>query len=211
MPRPVHTEKPLSMVNLAVLSGSSREGRFCDTIGDWLTEQLKVVPDFTLDLLDPLHLNLPERYERDDGPAMKAYQARIALADAFVVLTPEYNHGYPAALKHLIDAAMPEWRAKPVGFVSYGGISGGLRAIEQLRLVFAELSAIGLRDTVSFHNPWRSLDSNGRLLGSPEAISALNTLIDQLRWWAVALKTAREQIPFPKVTHQQGASGESHE
>lgn len=201
MQRPAHTEKPPNIVNLAVLYGSSREGRFCDTVGDWLFEQLKMESDFKTDLLDPLHLNLPERYERDDGPSMRAYQARIAAADAFIVLTPEYNHGYPAALKHLIDAAMPEWRAKPVGFVSYGGISGGLRAVEQLRLVFAELSAVGLRDNVSFHNPWGSLDPDGRLRASQGAIGALKTLIDQLRWWATALKTARQQLPFPKADY----------
>ena len=100
-------------INLAVLYGSSREGRFCDTVGDWLIEHLKAVPDFTLDLIDPLHVGLPERYEREDGPAVKAYQARIAGADAFIVLDSEYNHGYTAALKHLIDAAMPEWQAMP--------------------------------------------------------------------------------------------------
>lgn len=184
-------------LNLAVIYGSSREGRFCDTIGNWLVEQLQAVPDFTLDLIDPLHVGLPERYEREDGPAMKAYQARIAAADAFIVLTAEYNHGYTAALKHLIDAAMPEWQAKPVGFVSYGGISGGLRAVEQLRLVFAELSAVGLRDTVSFHNPWNTLDPDGRLLASPAAVSALNVLIEHLRWWATVLKVGREKSPLP--------------
>ena len=186
-------------INLGLLYGSSRHGRFCDTVGDWLVERLKAAPDFTLDVIDPLHVGIPERYECEDGPAMKAYQARIAAADAFIVLTPEYNHGYPAALKHLIDAAMPEWRAKPVGFVSYGGISGGLRAVEQLRLVFAELSAVGLRDTVSFHNPWNSLDPDGRLSAGPAAAGALNVLIEQVRWWSRALKTARERLPIPSA------------
>ena len=190
-------ENPTDVIHVAVLYGSSREGRFCDTVGRWLFERLEPVPDFTLDLIDPLHAGLPQRYERDDGPAARAYQARIAAADAFIVLTPEYNHGYPAALKHLIDAAMHEWRAKPVGFVSYGGISGGLRAVEQLRLVFAELSAVGLRDTVSFHNPWQSLGPDGRLLASPAADGALNALVGHLRWWAAALGTARAQSPLP--------------
>jgi hypothetical protein len=75
----------------------------------------------------------------------------IDAADAFVVVTPEYNHSYPASLKHAIDMAHGEWNTKPVAFVSYGGISGGLRAVEALRLVFAELHATTIRDTVSFH------------------------------------------------------------
>lgn len=199
MYRPNPSEHPAHIVKLAVLYGSTREGRFCDTVADWLRQQLQEVPDFTLDLLDPLELQLPERYERQEGPAMKAYQARIAAADAFVVVTPEYNHGYPAALKHLIDAAMPEWRAKPVGFVSYGGISGGLRAVEQLRLVFAELSAFGLRESVSFQHPWASLDAHGRLLASPQAISTLTALVEQLLWWAAVLRTAREQSAVASV------------
>lgn len=186
-------------LNVAVIYGSAREGRFCDKVGSWLVEQLKTAPDFTLDLVDPLRVGLPERYESEDGPATKAYQARIGAADAFIILTPEYNHGYPAALKHLIDAAFDEWRAKPVGFVSYGGISGGLRAVEQLRLVFAELSAVGLRDTVSFHNPWGALDTDGRIVADPGHVKTLTLLIEQLRWWATALKTARDQSSLPSA------------
>jgi NADPH-dependent FMN reductase len=71
-------------------------------------------------------------------------QERIAAAEAFVVVTPEYNHGYPAPLKALIDSSGAEWYAKPIAFVSYGGISGGLRAVEQLRLVFGEKWTLGL-------------------------------------------------------------------
>ncbi len=72
----------------------------------------------------------------------------MAEADAFLVVTPEYNHGYPAALKELIDSVYEPWHAKPVAFVSYGGASGGIRAVEQLRQVFAELHAVTLRDGV---------------------------------------------------------------
>ena len=79
---------------------------------------------------------------------------RLAAADAFVVVTPEYNHSYPAPVKTLIDWHFTEWQAKPVGFVSYGGMSGGLRAVEHLRGVFAELHAVTVRDTVSFHGAW---------------------------------------------------------
>jgi NAD(P)H-dependent FMN reductase len=78
-----------------------------------------------------------------------------------VVVTPEYNHGYTAALKQLIDAVKAEWVAKPVGFVSYGGVSGGLRAVEQLRLVFAELHAVTIRDGVSFAMAWNRFDEAG--------------------------------------------------
>ena len=186
-------------LKVAVLYGTTREGRFCDTVASWLVEHLSEVRDFSLDVIDPLLLDLPARYELADGPETEAYQARIAAADAFIVLTAEYNHGYTAALKHLIDAAREEWRAKPVGFVSYGGLAGGLRAVEQLRLVFAELSAVGLRDTVSFHNPWRMLDQNGRLLATPAAVAALRDLTNHLRWWAKVLKAGRQDFPMPSA------------
>ncbi len=95
--------------------------------------------------IDPRALGLPDWSGRRDGEGVAAFRERIDRADAFVVVTPEYNHAYPAVLKFMIDCAYAEWQAKPVAFVSYGGISGGLRAVEQLRLVFAELHADAAR------------------------------------------------------------------
>ena len=85
-------------------------------------------------------------------------------------MTPEYNHSFPAALKNVIDWHGPQWHVKPVGFVSYGGISGGLRAVEQLRLVFAELHAVGIRDTVSFHSAWNANAACQRVLTKISAV-----------------------------------------
>jgi hypothetical protein len=92
---------------------------------------------------------------------------RLAEADAYVVVTPEYNHSFPAALKNVIDWHLTEWAAKPVGFVSYGGISGALRAIEHLRGVFAELHTVTIRETVSFAGAWGHWDNSGNWPRSP--------------------------------------------
>src|SRR5690625_2965869 len=89
-----------------------------------------------------------------DGAATKAC---MTAADAFILVHPEYNHGYPAALKQLIDAYVSEWQAKPVAFVSYGGISGGIHAAEQLRTVLGWLHAVPVRDGVILSNVWREL------------------------------------------------------
>src|SRR5690606_5287867 len=105
----------------------------------------------------------------------------------------EYNHGYPAALKLAIDWLRDEWRAKPVGFVAYGGISGGLRAVEQLRLVFAELHAMTVRDVVSFHNAWDLFDAAGMPRDPEGCAAAARGMLDQLAWWARALHDARGQ------------------
>lgn len=128
---------------------------------------------------------------------MAAFGARIGRADAIVVVTPEYNQGIPATLKHTIDQLQNEWYAKPVGFVSYGGIARGLRAVEQLRLVFAALHAPTLRDGVSVNLFDGSVDEHGwvRDVGGGAGKAAM-TLLDELAWWATALRTARGDCPY---------------
>jgi NAD(P)H-dependent FMN reductase len=126
----------------------------------------------------------------------RSLRAQLAEADAFVVVTPEYNHGYPAALKELIDSAGEEWHAKPVAFVSYGGVSGGLRAVEQLRQVFAELHVVSIRDSVSFQNAWQLFDATG-CPAEPDRCSAqMSRMLAKLHWWATALRTARTSAPY---------------
>ena len=125
--------------------------------------------------------------------AAREFMAAHGAAEAFVVVTPEYNHGYPAALKSLIDSVGAEWQAKPVAFVSYGGASGGLRAVEQLRLVFAELHAVTIRDSVSFASAWEQFDETGKLRHPERADRSMATLLNRLHWWAVALRNARRR------------------
>lgn len=158
-------------------------------------KQIERRSQFTVDVIDPLEVSLP-RLEQKPSPAVLAYRERIDKADAFVVVTPEYNHGYPAPLKAMIDHADEEWYAKPVALVSYGGISGGLRAVEQLRLVFAELHAVTIRDTVSFHFGRRQFDADGEPVDKDAVEAAMTTLLDRLVWWANALRTARETTAY---------------
>ena len=111
-------------------------------------------------------------------------------------MTPEYNHSFPAPLKNVIDWHFTQWQAKPVGFVSYGGISGGLRAVEQLRQVFAELHAVTIRDTVSFHGVWAQFDSDGRPNDAARYEKAARTMLDQLAWWGRTLREGRAKRPY---------------
>lgn len=186
-------------LHMALIYGSTREGRFCDKVAGWASGEIASRSDFSLDVVDPATLDLPSRHERADGPALIALKQRIARADAFVVVTPEYNHGYPAALKFLIDSVYEEWQAKPVAFVSYGGNAGGLRAVEQLRLVFAELHAVTIRDVVSFANVWEQFDASGDLHKGDPARKAMAVLLSQLRWWAKALRDARQLTAYRQV------------
>jgi NAD(P)H-dependent FMN reductase len=174
-------------IKVGLIYGSTRPGRFCDKVARWAAEQMAANGAFTVDLIDPA------------ADHMMPLGQRIAEADAFVVVTPEYNHGYPAPLKSLIDSVGAEWHAKPVAFVSYGGISGGLRAVEQLRLVFAELHAVTIRDSVSFAGPWEQFDGEGVLREPERAQRSMTVMLRRLQWWAVALRNARGIMPYGKA------------
>jgi NAD(P)H-dependent FMN reductase len=176
-------------IDVALIYGSARQGRFCDVIARWAADQIAQREDFALDHIDPAAAELTAAHT--DAGALAALKRRIGRAEAFIVITPEYNHGYPAALKLLIDAVYAEWQAKPVAFISYGGVSGGLRAVEQLRLVFAELHAVTLRDGVSFANAWSLFDGDGALKDPAAADTAMALLLSRLGWWAGALREAR--------------------
>ncbi len=187
-----------SKIKVALIYGSAREERFCDKVAQWVRAQIASRNEFALDVIDPAALALPIRHERNDSSLLTMLRRRIEQADAFVV-TPKYNHGYPAPLKFLIDSFCEPWQAKPVAFISYGGISGGLRAVEQLRFVFAELHAITIRDVVSFASVWQQFDAAGELLRPDRAQKTMATMLMQLHWWAVALRNARNATPHAKA------------
>ncbi|WP_024805876.1 NADPH-dependent FMN reductase [Nocardia sp. BMG51109] len=191
---------------VALICGSVREGRFGPTAASWMQNRIEQRPEMKLDTIDVADLSLPLTQQAKpvpsgeyDSPDVRAWAARVGAADAFVVVTPEYNHGYPAALKLAIDSINPEWRGKPVGFVSYGGISGGLRAVEQLRPVFAELRAVTIRETISFAQFWTCFDDNGIPRNAQALEAAADTLLDELSWWARALRQARNTMDYPGV------------
>lgn len=182
--------------HLAVLLGSVREGRICDTVAGWAVAEIEQQGGFTLEVIDPRMLDLAAWQGARGSPKALALRESLERAEAFLVVTPEYNHGYPAAVKALIDLSGREWQAKPVAFVSYGGVSGGLRAVEQLRLVLAEMHAVTLRDTVSFAGVWNRFDKTGALRDPEKPVQALSLLLKRLAWWAEALRSARRNTPY---------------
>jgi NAD(P)H-dependent FMN reductase len=195
-----------SALRVAVIIGSARAARAGLPVAEWFTRHVGHRSDIELDVIDVAGLDLPvSMLGWGDGQSGAAPETRAALADvsprlaaaeAFVVVTPEYNHSFPASLKNLIDWHYTQWRAKPVGFVSYGGVAGGLRAVEQLRLVFVELHAMTVRDSVSLHGPWSGLGEDGRPRDAVVCESAAKNMVDQLLWWGRALRTARTEHPY---------------
>lgn len=168
-------------VRTVLIVASTREGRFGPTVAEWFVGRAAARDDLELDVVDLADVDVPSA----------SFAARVGAADAFVVVTPEYNHSFPGPLKTALDSVRVQWAAKPVGFVSYGGVSGGLRAVEALRPVFAELHATTIRETVSFASYWELFDGEGQLKDSAGPDTAADALLEQLLWWAHALRDAR--------------------
>jgi NAD(P)H-dependent FMN reductase len=183
-------------LTLAVVIGSTREGRAGLALAEWFAGLANGRADLAVDLVDLAAFDLPAAPPTRPTAATAEFVARVAAADAFVLVTPEYNRGYPASLKQAIDLPYEEWRAKPVGFLSYGGLAQGLRAVEQLRQVFGELHATTVRDGVSFNVHDGSLGDDGRPRAGSGAEQAAAKLLDQLTWWALTLREGREARPY---------------
>ncbi|CAL9444994.1 NADPH-dependent FMN reductase [Streptomyces sp. enrichment culture] len=192
------TAEQTDPLRVVLVVGSNRHGRFGPVVADWLLDRLRDRDDLVTEVVDVADAELPTSLEPtpEATAVLSGITPKLARADAFVVLTPEYNHSFPAGLKNLLDWHYGEWRAKPVALVSYGGLAGGLRAVEHLRQVFAELHAVTVRDTVSFHNAGASFDDRGILRDPSAPNAAAKTMLDQLTWWAQALKQARTTHPY---------------
>lgn len=183
-------------IRTALIYGSTRPQRFCDKVADWISGHIARHDEFALEPIDPALARHGKRGDNHDD----VFKTRMGDADAFIIVHPEYNHGYPAPLKELIDAYTTEWQAKPVAFVSYGGISGGIHAAEQLRTVLGWLHAVPIRDGVILSNVWRELNDAGQLMPGEPAEQAAELMLARLHWWASALRDARQAMPYAEAT-----------
>lgn len=111
-------------LRVAILIGSTRHGRFAPVVANWFTGFMQTREEFLADTIDLAEAALPDVLSRNPEPAVETLRLRLAVADAFVIITPEYNHSFPAPLKTAIDWYSKEWNARPVAFVAYGGSAG---------------------------------------------------------------------------------------
>jgi NAD(P)H-dependent FMN reductase len=187
-------------LHVVVIIGSIRQGRFGPTAAGWFAAHASERDDVEVDVVDLAEAWLPEVLPDERACLPTPQPVRdlapwLAAADAFVVVTPEYNHGFPGSLKNAIDWFREEWQTKPVAFVCYGGPAGGLRAVEQLRQVFTAVGAVPIRETVSLRNHRDRFDPAGRPLDRGTTNAAATALLDQLTWWAAVLRDHRPGPP----------------
>jgi NAD(P)H-dependent FMN reductase len=194
------------MTRIAIILGSTRPGRNGEAVARWVADIASTRADAQYELVDIKDFNLPlldepvppslGRYSRQHT---KDWAAKIASFDAFVFVTPEYNHGTSAALKNAIDFIYAEWNNKAAGFVGYGS-AGGTRAVESLRLVMGELMVADVRAQVALS---LFTDFENMSVFKPAALQeqALRTMLDQLVAWGTALRTLR--LPAPQSAQRE--------
>ncbi|MYZ49453.1 NADPH-dependent FMN reductase [Propylenella binzhouense] len=186
---------------LAVIIGSIRPNRFADHPAAWIAEIARKRGDFDVEIVDLKDYPMPifaeavsPAYGPSEDPVARRWQSKIAEFDAYVILAAEYGRGPTGALKNALDYSFKEWNNKPVSFVGYGGV-GGARAVEQLRLNAIELQMAPIRTAVHIQLPvYLAVAKEGKSLAEFDFLNQnAEDMLDQLAWWAGALKAARQE------------------
>lgn len=198
----------MEKIRIKIIVGSTREARFSDKPASWIYQELQKIESADVELLDLRDYSMPfydsaltpgRMGGKYNNEAIQRWSGKIAEGDAFVIVTPEYNHGYTAVLKNALDVIGPEWSKKAVGFVGYGSALGA-RAIEQLREVVIELDMVPIKRSI--HMPFDVYLAAGqeKVPVNPQVFAPivngrtgnhLQMFIDNLLWMAKALKAAR--------------------
>jgi NAD(P)H-dependent FMN reductase len=190
------------MLNVGIILGSTRPNRNGEAVAKWVVEHTKNRTDARYELVDIKDYDLPlldEPIPASQGkysqPHTKRWAEKIASFDAFVFVTPEYNHSTSGALKNAIDFLYREWNNKAAGFVSYGS-AGGARAVETLRLVMAEIQIADVRAQVMF-SLFTDFKNFSQFEPDPRHEPELDAMLKQLVKWGDALKTVRSDTAKP--------------
>ena len=184
-------------MKLLIIWGSSRQGRKGGVVAGWVKNQASADGRFEIDFVDLRELNLPffdeptspfSMQSLDDytHPEGRAWAERVQAAEGIILVTPEYNHGPPGVLKNPFDWVGPPWKDKPVGLISYGGIAGGARAVEQLRTITIELGLINVATPLRFPYFEKAFDESGQPLRTDYYNDNLKKMLNEI----VRLRTA---------------------
>lgn len=185
-------------LKLQTIIASTRPGRIGPAVGKWFHDFAEAQGLFECSLVDLADFNLPV-YDEPQHPSKQSYEHEhtkawsrsVAAADAYVFVTPEYNYSPPPSLVNALDYLYVEWNYKPCAFVSYGGVSGGLRSAQAARLMVSTLKMMPLPEGVMIQMPWQQLDEDKQFQGGPLQENSAKTMLAELAKWAPALKAMR--------------------
>jgi NAD(P)H-dependent FMN reductase len=194
----VAARREAHMLKIGIILGSTRPNRNGEAVAKWVVEHVQGRTDATYELVDIKDFNLPlldEPIPPSQGkysqPHTKRWAETIAPLDAFVFVTPEYNHSTSGALKNAIDFLYREWNNKAAGFVSYGS-AGGARAVEHLRLIMAEVQIADVRAQVMFSLA-TDFKNYSEFAPDPRHEKELDTMLQQLVAWGEAMRGVRDR------------------
>ena len=187
------------MHTLKIIIASTRPGRKGPAIASWVIEEAAKHKEFFVEVLDLAKINLPfldelhhPRLQKYEHEHTKNWSHQIDSADAFIVVTPEYNYGFPAALKNALDFLYNEWNYKPIGFVSYGGIAAGTRAVQMVKQVVSAQKMIPLNESVNIAFFTKYLDEQDNFIADDGLIKSANVMLIELAKWTEVLKSMRK-------------------
>ena len=202
MPEPITMPetRTLSQPTLMILIASTRPGRAGAPVAEWFQERAVGYGGFRVEVVDLAEVNLPF-LDEPNHPRLRQYvhqhtkdwSAVVERADAFAFVMPEYNYGFNAPLKNAIDYLHHEWAYKPIGFVSYGGVSAGTRAVQMAKQVVTALKMVPVAEAVSIPFVRQFIDDEGRLQPNETMNVAADQMLEELRRWIEALQPLREQ------------------
>lgn len=188
--------KPL----LQVITASTRPGRVGPSVASWFEDHARAHGQFEVQPIDLADFNLPV-YDEPQHPAMrqylhehtKAWSASVAKANAVVFVTPEYNYNPPPSLVNALNYVYAEWNYKACGFVSYGGVSGGLRAVQSAKLLVTTLKMMPMVEGVTVPMVAQSIDDQGHFSANHLIEHSATQMLDELHKWTQALLPLQQQ------------------
>jgi NAD(P)H-dependent FMN reductase len=188
------------MPTLGVIVASTRAGRAGLPIAEWFVARARQHGGFDVQVLDLKAVDLPlleepnhPRLQRYTQEKTKAWSAQVTACDAFVIVTPEYNFSSPPALVNALDHLYLEWNYKPAGFVSYGGVSGGMRSVQMTKLLLTTLKMVPLYEAVTIPFYSQQIDADtGAFTGNDTQDKAAAQMLTELARWSAALTTLRQ-------------------
>ena len=187
---------------LQIVIVSTRQGRKGDAVARWFATQARAHAAFDIEIVDLAEVNLP-LFDEPEHPRLRKYQhdhtkrwsERVSRADAFVFVTPEYNYSAPPSLVNALDYLLHEWAYKPVGFVSYGGVSGGTRSVQMSKLLLTAVKMMPIPEAVTLPFFMRMFGADGTFAPDETQNKAAAAMLDELKRWTDALRTLRRPAP----------------